>query len=323
MRTSFSRSVAKPYIASPLATEGCETLPFRKITLADMPAIWRILRHEPGRTTDFSFGGVAMWVDYFSYEFCIYRDTLFIKGVLEDDRSVPAFSLPVGAMPLEESVAMLAEYCRRNGVRLEFSAVPEYALDDMKALGAKEIYELTDWGDYLYDASRLATLAGKKMVKKRNHVNRFHKLYDGRWTYEDLTIDNCAEALAFMDIFDREGDDNPQAADERVLSRRMLADFGALAPYMSGGILKVAGHVCAYTLGDIKGDTLFVHIEKATRAIDGSYEMINHLYAARQLALNPTLRYINREDDAGDEGLRRAKLSYHPETLLRKYNIVM
>lgn len=308
--------------ADTLDYEAGKRMRFLPVTLDNMPAVYFLLMQEKGRTTDFSFGGLAMWVDYFNYEYCIVRDTLFIKGVLEDDRSVVAFSLPVGTLPLRRAVNMLAGYCDARGLQLEFSAVPEYALEGFSQLRPRRIIELTDWGDYLYEAEKLATLSGKKMSKKRNHVNRFMSLYEGRWNFEPLTDDNCSEALAFMDIFDREGDDTRQARDERELTRRMLERFDILSEFVEGGVLRVDGKVCAFTLGDIKGDTLFIHIEKATRAVEGSYETINKLFAARMLDEHPELRYINREDDAGDEGLRLAKRSYHPVEMLRKFNIV-
>lgn len=131
-----------------------------------MPLIWKYLKEEKGRTTDFSYAGVLMWVDYFNYEFSIYEDTLFIKGVVESDLSKPAFSLPVGRLSLRESVGILKDYCKANSLSLEFSAVPEYALEEMKGLGPVMVEELSDWGDYLYDANMLASLQGKKMSKK-------------------------------------------------------------------------------------------------------------------------------------------------------------
>ena len=93
---------------------------------------------------------------------------------------------------------------------------------------------------------------------------------------------------------------------------------------LKGGILYSSpGEVCAITIGDIKDDTLFVHIEKGEKHINGSYEKINKEFASRMLKLYPEIKYINREDDSGDPGLRHAKESYHPLGLLRKYNVIM
>lgn len=299
-----------------------DKLQFRTITHADMPLIWEFLEREKGRTTDFSYGGLFMWVDLFQYRYAIYKDTLFIKGVVENDRSKPAFSLPIGSLPLEESINVLKEYCKQEGIDLELSAVPEYALEEFKKLNPRSIEELTDWSDYLYDAEMLASLKGKKMNKKRNHINSFINHNNG-WEFRPLTEENADEALRFMDIYESEADETFMAREESRLSRIMIKMLAEGDPVMHGGILySQPGKICALTIGDVKGDTLYVHIEKATRGVGGSYEMINKEFASHVLEVHPEVRYINREDDSGDEGLRRAKESYHPVDLLKKYNII-
>lgn len=309
--------------SEPIAAVNPQQLNFRKITPADMPQIWSIMCREKGRTTDFSYGGLLMWVDYFHYEFAVVSDTLFIKGRVESDVSKVAFSLPIGQLPLKEAVELLRRYCRSQNIPLIFSAVPEYALADFEALCPISVEPLTDWADYLYDAQPLATLRGKKMSKKRNHVNQFLAAYPD-YSYQPLDPLSAAEALAFMDHIDAEGDHTPMAETERRLNREMLRYVENGDPILLGGVLRDgAGHMLAFTIGDIKGDTLFIHIEKALREVPGGFEMINKSFAEAVCANHPEIRYINREDDAGDEGLRMAKESYHPIELLRKYNIIM
>lgn len=295
---------------------------FRKITHQDMSEIWKFLKREKGRTTDFSYAGVLMWVDHFKYEYAIINDTLFIKGVVENDVSKVAFSLPVGKMTLPESLGVIKAYCEANGLTPELSAVPEYAMAEIRRLNPSSEEELTEWADYLYEAEKLATLSGKKMGKKRNHVNKFMTLYPD-YSFELMTRENAPDALAFMDIFDLEGDDTEMARIERKLSRDLIKMVMDGDRNLIGAILKVNGNVCAYTIGDIKGDTLFVHVEKATRAIEGSYEAINKLFAEKIRSLYPVVEFINREDAAGDKGLKKAKESYHPVELLRKFNVIL
>lgn len=296
-------------------------LEFRPIHAGDMAVIMPYLQREEGRTTDFSYGGLYMWVNYFHYEYAIFQDTLFIKGRLEDDRTLIAFSLPIGALPLEESVRIVSQWCDSRGIEPMFSAVPESSADGFLPLKPKEIVEIPDWADYLYDAEQLAQLHGKKMAKKRNHVNHFETTYPDH-TVEPITADNAEEALAFMDLFDLEGDANSSAKAERLMTRRMIQHFHESPDAMEGALLKVDGKVCAFTIGDVKGDTLFVHIEKATRHVEGAYEAINAYFVRMMMEKYPAIRYVNREDDAGDEGLRLAKQSYHPLQLLKKYNVI-
>ena len=297
-------------------------LEFKKITHKDMPLIWKYLEMEKGRTTDFSYAGLFMWVDLFKYEFAVYKDTLFIKGVVENDRSLPAFSLPVGSLPLEESIEVLKQYCSEQGIRLELSAVPEYALEELNTLSPMKVELLEDWSDYLYDAQMLASLKGKKMSKKRNHVNNFI-LHNPEWSFQPLDATNAEEALKFMDVYESEADETFMACEESRLSRLMIRMLEEGDPVMHGGVLYSSpGNICALTIGDVKGDTLYVHIEKATKSINGTYEMINKEFASHVLEVHPEVKFINREDDSGDEGLRRAKESYHPVDLLKKYNVI-
>ena len=196
-------------------------------------------------------------------------------------------------------------------------------MEEFERLGATYIELLSDWSDYLYDAEMLASVKGKKMNKKRNHVNHFVSC-NPEWKFEPLTSANAIEAMKFMDIYEAEADETFMAREESRLSRIMINMLAEGDSVMKGGVLYSApDKICAITIGDVKGDTLFVHIEKGTREVAGSYEMINKEYAAYMTSLNPEIKYINREDDSGDEGLRRAKESYHPIALLRKYNVIL
>lgn len=299
-----------------------DNLEFRPVTHYSMKEIYPYLMMEQGRTTDFSYAGLLMWVDYFKYSYAIVKDTLFIKGTVENDTHIPAFSLPVGRLPLPESLDMIRDYCRKEGISPVLSAVPEYALTQFIDLGISDIQPLDDWGDYLYDARMLSTLSGKKMGKKRNHVNKFDSLYPNA-TIEPLSADNAARAIEFMTTVDAEGDATPMAVEERRMTRQLLNLICEGDTHLEGAILEVDGETAAFTIGDVKHDTLFVHVEKASRKFDGSYEKINKEFARIMCEKYPEIEYINREDDSGDEGLRKAKQSYHPVEILKKYNIAI
>ena len=133
-------------------------LEFRELTLDSLHEVYPFLQSLKGMSCDYTAGGLLMWIDYFKYRYCIYRDTLFIKGVAEDDRRKRAFSMPIGRLPFRESVALLKEYCHEYGYRLEFSAITDMWLDDFKSLGPEEISPLNQWSDYIYDIESLATL---------------------------------------------------------------------------------------------------------------------------------------------------------------------
>lgn len=302
-------------------TDEPRRLSFRPVTPADIPAISAILADSGFRTNDFSIGGIYMWADYFSYTFCIVDDTLFIKGVTEDDITRPAFSLPVGKMSLARSITMLRDYCRDNSLKLVLSAVPAEAVDRLNDIADITAEELTDWGDYIYDATALATLAGKKYNKKRNHVNRFIADNPG-YTFTPLTADNLADVIAFYDTMAVDPSKPVTADFERIQVMDVLRNLDRY-PF-EGAVLSVPDRgVVAFTIGELIGDTLYVHIEKMAHDVAGAGETVNKLFAEMMTTRHPGLRIINREEDTGDEGLRYAKMSYRPLDILRKYNVTI
>lgn len=290
------------------------------LTLATIPSVAPLLHRAPWRTCDYTVGGIYMWVDYFNYEYCIYRNTIFIRGLDEQDRRRPAFAVPVGDLPLKDSIALLREYCEAHGCQLVFSAVPQDAVGPLLAAGATSVELLECWGDYLYSATALATLEGKAYNKKRNHVNRF--LQDNPdWALEELTDDNLAETAAFLaGLPSVEKADEAEAQFERDQCARVLDYYNCYG--FEGAVLRGAGgRIVAFTCAEVVGDTAVIHIEKMDHTVSGAGESINRLFAERLCRLHPGLQYLNREDDAGDPGLRRAKESYHPLEVLAKYNV--
>lgn len=298
---------------------------FRPVDAAAMESILPYLSLHKSRSCDFSYGGILMWVEMFNYEYAIFRDTLYIKGRAPGDgehtESTPTFTFPLGPHPLEESVDVLRRYCAANGLELEFSSVPEQEAAQLMALGGKEMKELPSWEDYIYDAAALATLAGKKMSKKRNHLNRFISLYPD-WNFRFMEPKDVAEVRRVIsrDV-ELEGAQTPEARTERRLADILLTEIEKGNRHLFGGLLCIGDQVVGYTIGDVVGDTLHIHVEKAERAVSGSFEAINKLFAEAMCARFPRIQFINREDDAGDPGLRYAKQTYHPLYLLKKYNI--
>lgn len=297
-------------------------LRFKPVTDADMPLINGLLQTSISRTCDYTIGGIYMWIDYFGYEYCVYRDTLFIKGRTENHRCETAFMLPVGSLPLDESVQLVLDYCCAKSLPPVFSAVPDDRLDALvDVLGDScGIEPLDDWADYLYDIHVLASMTGKAMSKKRNHVNQFCNANPG-WSFTPLGYEDLADILIFFGS-DGIGEktDSAIAAYEYCECRRVLEHYTSY-PF-EGAVLRLAsGEIAAFAVGEVIADTLYVHIEKINHLISGAGAAVGHLFAAYMLGRHPGLRYCNREEDCGDTGLRVAKMQYHPLTLLRKYNV--
>lgn len=322
-------TLAPASIAAPgTATATTTTLRFKDITLADLPAINRVIQQEDSRTCDYTIGGLYMWINYFRYQYCIVRDTLFIKGVSEESLDDVAFSFPIGPMPTDRALELIDDYCEANGLTMRLSAIPESKLSDILAYDSSLIPdELTDWADYLYDAKSLTTLSGKKLSKKRNHVNRFMADNPGA-LLEPLTLDNIHEVLDTFVAWSDEAANDPDdpdalratAIEERRQVEQVLSNY--ICYPFEGAILRDdKGRMVAFTIGEKIGDTLFVHIEKMDHNVAGAGETVNCLFARMMTERYPDIAFINREEDAGDPGLRRAKESYHPVMLLKKYDL--
>ncbi len=309
------------YVVSTITRKRDSQLRFKRITLADMDIIRPMLMQSGCRTCDFSIGGTYMWIDYFDYSYCVFNDTLFIKGVTEDDVTRPAFSLPVGKMGLEESVAVLRDYCNANDMSLQFSAVPEEYVDKLRALGAVKVDKLDDWSDYLYDAQALASLSGKKLSKKRNHVNRF-MADNPDYRLLPLTTDMLPAVKAFFHATHLPLSKPALADIEREQVMRVLDNLEHY-PFEGAVLTTPSDGIVAFTIGEVIGDTLHVHIEKMNHDVAGAGETINKLFAEMMTNRHPEIIYINRQEDVGDPGLRHAKESYHPLKLLDKYNVMM
>ncbi|MDE6332134.1 MAG: phosphatidylglycerol lysyltransferase domain-containing protein [Muribaculaceae bacterium] len=303
-----------------VAVKNKPALDFRIITLADLPLINQLLQHSSTRTCDYTIGGIYMWIDCFGYEYCVYDDTLFIKGFSENRPGETAFSLPIGKLPLQESIDMLREYCREADIPLVLSAIPEDRIDAVAAVTGGEPELLDGWSDYIYEATALASLSGKALSKKRNHVNRF-MTDNPAYEFEPLT----PELLPEVEIFFAgrplaEKIDTSMALYEQHECRRILAHYSCF-PFEGAVLRGQSGEIVAFTIGEIIGDTLYVHIEKMNHDVPGAGETINRLFAAEMLHRHPQIRYINREEDMGEPGLRYAKESYRPVMLINKYNV--
>ena len=304
-------------------SDSSSSLCFRDVTMKSLPEISRILHTcYSSRTCDYTVGGIFMWIKYFSYQYCIVEDTLFIRGDLENHPGVKAFSLPVGPMPIEKAINMLKDYCKANNETLRFSAIPEDRLTDFRNFGLSDTEELTDWADYLYEADALASFSGKKLSKKRNHFNRFvadnpnYMIQDIR----DCNINDIREAYS-----SRADESDLQMASAIEEHNEVFSVLENLREYPFEGIVlrDESGSIAGFTMGEVIADTLYVHIEKINKDVAGAGETINRLFVERMKAEHPEIRFVNREEDTGDEGLRRAKESYHPVMMLRKYNIFL
>lgn len=291
-------------------------LAFHRITPGDFGDIARMMSLSDSRTCDYTFGGIVLWVNYFDYRMALADNTLYISGGREDDLDVRAFAMPVGDASLGESLERLR--VSASGP-LWFSAVPEDRLHLFASEPDAEVSELgREWSDYLYDIRRLSSLEGGVMKRKRNHVNRFRSENPGA-RLVDLSAGTTAGCI---ELLKRVGcDDSATGAAEYEAVSTMLRRWEDYSPYFCGSVLTVGDAVVGFTVGEPKGDTLHVHVEKCDHTVAGANEALTSLYCAEMMRRLPRLLYANRQDDAGRPGLRASKESWQPLRLLPKFNV--
>ena len=294
-------------------------LDFRPVTIDSLKHIRHYFQFQDYRTCDFTIGGMFMWASYFEYEYAVFQETLFIKGVSEIDPAKTAFSVPIGRLLFHESLAVLKEYCTQKNITLILSAVPENVKDQIIPKYPFDSCQLTNWGDYLYSSQSLATLTGKLYNKKRNHVNRFKQRYPD-FIYGRMDDLSLREVQFFFRFFNLQSEkDSPIFQNEAVMTEYVLNNYKQFD--FIGSFIKSSNRIIGFIIGEILSDTLYIHISKADKTYDGVYETLNKEFVADIIRIYPEIKYVNMEEDVGDEGLRKSKLSYHPIFILNKYNL--
>lgn len=284
---------------------------FKKLTLGDAGTIRPYFDFAPGRSSDNTAGIALMWRDYYKTEFCVTADTLLLKTVYTGGRT--AFLMPVGKN-VGAALDFLDGYCASRGIPLLFYCAGEGDLEILRGRYVLDEKPEREWYDYLYLAEDLAFLKGKKYNGQRNHINRLTEDFPS-WSFLPAGGENLERTLEFcrrMQEGSQEGSGMFLEGQRKTLE--ILENPGAYGTW--AGALEAGGEIRGFAAGEAKGDTVYVHAELADHSFRGAYQM-----TVRELSrhfYDEGIKYVNREDDVGEEGLRTSKLSYHPVSLIEK-----
>ncbi len=289
-------------------------LEFQPVQLEDLPKLCNFFNYSGSRICDTTPGTVFMWRDMYRTEYAVYEGSLYFKV---DYNGRATFTLPLGGGRTEH-YRNIASYCCHHQCELSFYPVPKEELDRLEQFFHHIEAEPTrDTFDYLYRAEDLQFFKGKKLAGQRNHVNRFHKTY-GNWNFRKMTEEDLPQVREFLVKYGNKIEKQTESFKEELIKNNEVLDHFSTYD-MFGGILFIDDEIVGFSLGEVVGDTLFTHIEKADRDFLGCYQMLVSQFA--QMYAGGATSFINREDDAGDPGLRTSKLSYHPILLLEKYMV--
>ena len=269
---------------------------------------------------DISLGVKFMWGDDFVIDYAIFNDTLIMKETCPD--YADAFYYPMGK-DIEGALEQIELYAKEKNLPLLFCCLDNLTAGNLSKRYEKvKIYNDRDWSDYIYDAEKFKTYSGKKFSGQRNHVNKFKRLYPN-YSFKVIEESDFKRIKEFLEEF-KSNTEFLRWTEE--IEQRKVFDLVQNMFNLSqvGGLLEVENKVVAFSVGEIIGDTLIVHIEKALTKYDGVYPTMAQEFA--KAFCDDKIKFINREEDCGDTGLRISKLQYQPievkeKNLLKAYTL--
>ncbi|MDE5926073.1 MAG: phosphatidylglycerol lysyltransferase domain-containing protein [Helicobacter sp.] len=273
--------------------------------------------------SDLTFTNLYLWHYARHISWAILNDCLIIKTQYPNQN--PFIFYPIHKQNDLESkkrtILQLQEICKAKGLGFSIHSLSQADKEELESLlpNTFDFIYREDRSDYIYSAPELIELKGKKYHKKKTHLNRFTERYS--FTYEALNTKNLDELITtYQSWFGKISDPASDGLrNEYVGIIESLKQFSKLD--FKGGILRVEDKIIAFSFGEpLNSDTVVIHIEKANIEYQGAYQAINREFLAHEWS---AYSYVNREEDLGIEGLRKAKQSYHPLFLQAKFDATL
>ncbi len=271
-----------------------------------------------------NFTNFYMWRDRYNIYWTLEDDILFIFSL--SDKSIKVWQPVCSSEKRREAVEKVLRHkkdCSKNK-KFMFFSLEKFFVDELKKIPDLkiEIDFNRDTSDYVYLAEDLINLKGRKYHSKKNHLNRFYELYPNA-EYLPISADIIEQCrIASNHWYEIASDENPHSwllSHEKQAICEIFDDFDFFK--LKGGAYLVDGKVAAFTFGEkLNSDTAVIHVEKADPEIRGAYPAINQGFVANEWS---QIKFINREEDLGLEGLRKAKESYKPIKMIEKFNAVI
>ncbi len=301
-------------------------LNFRPVSPSDrewMTAYYQ-KRDFPG--AQYTFASCRIWEKGYDVQVAEQNGFLFIRYRFTDPLGCrkTSYRAPMGEgddaafkEAVEDILRDSRSFCSCEPVM--FQGIPQMELERMQRLYGDKLRPLESRGifEYIYRREDLLNLSGPRFHGKRGYINRFMRT---PWEYRPMTPDLIPAALQLERAWEEQNEqlveEEEELSFEVKAARFAIREFESLG--LMGGVLFQEGEPVAYTLGEpVNGDTFAVHFEKALYTVAGAYPMVTWQFVQQ---MDDRFLWVNREEDTGDEGLRRAKESWHPDHLLPLYN---
>jgi hypothetical protein len=288
---------------------------FKPIELEDRDVIHEIIWGYQPEISKLCFANLYNWRHHYSVQWCMYKDTLLL---LASSKEGEAYAFPpVGSGSRVDVVHMLLQWLRneKQSPNPRIERADRRLVEELEGSPDFSIEPQRGHHDYVYLREALVVLSGRKHHSKKNHLNAFRKNY--RFTYaplDETNIEACRELASAWCMMKRCSDDMSLTSERKAVNEA-LANFSALK--LMGVVILIEGNLEAFSIGELLNkDTAVVHIEKANPGIRGLYAAINQQCCEYAWG---DVTYINREQDLGEEGIRKAKLTYNPHHLAENF----
>lgn len=287
---------------------------FKSLALSDREWVTHRLLEDDRQACEYSFANNFLWSDIYGVTMAKEQGCLIFQF---QDEAQSRYTIPIGAGDRKGALDTLIAHAKEQGQQLALGTLMQTDLDWLERhyQGQYTVETDRDDYDYVYSVEKLSTLSGRKLHGKRNHIARFK---DGNnWLYRDMMPEDAGECLRFLDLWKEAESENwnDEMENELHINRKALRSLADLV--LDGGMLYKGGRLVGFCIGEpLNSNTYVVHIEKALASVQGAYPMINQQFVLHNCQ---DYEFVNREEDTGDEGLRKAKLSYQPELLVEKF----
>ena len=296
---------------------------FHPLKLSDREAMQAVTLPSGRRNCNYNFANLVGWQFWYSTEVCMLENAVVLRYTFDGQRAymvctLETLSLELIQELLDDSNGDLTLIGLEDSQVVQLSTLRSTSsrLQGKNSQLSTNIEPVRDQYDYIYRRTDLATLHGKHLDAKRNHIHRFRAEHPD-FEYRPLTPEFFDECRRLTEIWQEEKGGSDTINAEKQVMEAIFSNWEALG--MIGGSIIVDGRMVAFTYGAaVTTDTFDVCVEKADRHVEGAFAIINQQFAEH---LPEQYIYLNREEDMGIPGLRQAKLSYHPEILL-SYNVV-
>ena len=294
-------------------------LEFKKIDVNSIQEMLPFYAMRHNMTCDSVFLESYVWKDYYNVRYAIWENKALLWLMENEGRCFSAMPL-CREEDLPGAFAAIEQYFNEElGYPLVINLADEYAVKYLNLPEDKYLVEeQVDSRDYLYNGDSMRSLAGKKLHKKKNRVNAFKREYEGRYEYRRLCCSDSHDVWVFLDRWrQQKGEEVEEHLDYEVKGiHDILKNCSEFSIHMGG--VYIDGQMEAFTIGSYNPveNMAVIHIEKANPEINGLYQFINQQFLLEEF---PEVEWVNREDDMGLEGLRKAKMTYYPADYARKY----